>query len=51
MEKSEPKTNYIYVAIAVLLLLAMLVWAYMSGRRDGAEHNVNRTNRSVNATH
>lgn len=50
MKESQSKNNCIYIALAVLLLIAMLAWAYMSGRRDGAEHNVNRTNRNANAT-
>ena len=50
MEKSESKNNYIYVALAALVLVAMLIWAYMSGRNDGAEHNANRSNQNVNRT-
>jgi bacteriorhodopsin len=50
MEKSESKNNYIYIALAVIVLVAMLVWAYMSGRNDGAEHNADRANQNVNQT-
>ncbi len=47
MEKSPSKNNFIYIALAILLLVAMIVMAFLQGRRDGAEHR-NQTNQASN---
>lgn len=43
-EKKQSTNNYIYVALAVIVLIAMLAWAYLSGRNDGAQHKTNQPN-------
>jgi hypothetical protein len=50
MEKSQSKNNYIYIALAVLVLLAVIAMAFLRGRRDGAEHRSNQTNQASNKT-
>ena len=50
MNKSQPKKNYIFIALAVLAIVAMTVWAFLQGRRDAAEDNLKRTNQAANAT-
>ncbi len=47
MEKSPSKNNFIYIALTILLLVAMIALAFLRGRQDGAEHR-NQANQAAN---
>lgn len=51
MDKSQKKTNYMYIVLAVssfVVLIVILINAYYSGLRDGRQHRMERTNQNSN---